>query len=136
MTELFAHTSNVVSDKETLDEHSRAVARHARALAGKFGAGDLASAAGMLHDLGKAKQEFQAYLRGERGSYPHSADGALYAVRAIDGAKSPNASEKREIGRVLAFAIAGHHAGLANGSRQGGGTSPLLERLEQAWAEA
>lgn len=125
MIVLWAHTSQFVEDKETLDEHSRNVARHARAIATKFGAGDLAFAAGMLHDLGKAKPQFQAYLRGERGSYPHSADGAFFAARAY----------KPDIGRAIAFSIAGHHAGLANGIDQGGGTSPLRERLEQAEIE-
>jgi len=126
MTELWGHTSKIAVDqKETLDEHSRNVACHARCLAQKFEAGDLAYAAGMLHDLGKAKPAFQAYLRGERGSYPHSADGAYYAARAY----GPT------VGRALAFAIAGHHAGLANGIDPGGGTSPLRERLEQAQAE-
>ena len=129
MTDVWAHTSKMVEDKETLDEHSRNVACHARRLGAKFGAGDLAFAAGMLHDLGKAKTAFQAYLRNERGSYPHSADGALFADRAFDRKDKPG------LGRALAFVIAGHHAGLANGIDPGGGTSPLRERLEQAAAE-
>jgi CRISPR-associated endonuclease/helicase Cas3 len=33
------------------------------------------------------------------------------------------------LGRLLAFVIAGHHAGLANGARPGGGLTPLSERL-------
>ena len=136
MADVWAHTSSIVADKETLDEHSRAVASQARRLGAKFGAGDLAFAAGMLHDLGKAKPAFQAYLRKERGSAPHSADGALYAVKAFDGAKTLDEGGERRLGRVLAFAIAGHHAGLANGLNYGAGTLPLRERLELANAEA
>jgi len=136
MIELYAHTSDIVDDRETLDEHSRAVASHARRLGAKFDAGDLGFAAGMLHDLGKAKTAFQSYLRNERESAPHSADGALYAIKAFDGPRTLNEAQGRRFGRVLAFVIAGHHAGLANGLDHGGGTLPLLERLEEANAAA
>ncbi len=116
--ELLAHTSDT-GKTEPLDEHARAVAEAARRFAAKFDAADLGYTAGLLHDLGKAKQGFQDYLHGRRGSEPHSADGAKYAQNLY----GPLA------GRMLAFAIAGHHAGLANGTAHGGGTRPLDERL-------
>src|SRR5512134_3867395 len=115
---------------ECLDAHARDVACRARGFATKFGAGALGCAAGLLHDLGKAKPGFQAYLRGERSSVPHSAEGALFAQRQY-ARKCPSPFEA-PLGRLLAFAIAGHHAGLANGTAFGGGTQPLEERLAQA----
>ena len=117
---------------EGLDEHSRAVADHAKRLAAKFDSGDFGFAAGLLHDLGKAKDEFQAYLRNKRGSEPHSAEGAKFAARYYS--KSCPRPFAGPIGRLLGFPIAGHHAGLANGHAVGGGTLPLSERLETARA--
>lgn len=115
---------------EDLDTHARAVAASARRLAAKFDAGDLGFAAGLLHDLGKSKPGFQEYLRGRRGSVPHSGEGGRfilghYALKCPPPFAAP-------IGRLLAFAIAGHHAGLANGSAAGGGTLPLDLRLAEA----
>ena len=115
---------------EGLDEHSRAVGWHAERLAKKFGSGDFGLAAGLLHDLGKAKEEFQAYLREERGSEPHSAEGAKFAARHYS--KPCPRPFTSPIGRLLGFPIAGHHAGLANGHAVGGGTLPLNERLATA----
>jgi len=71
--------------------------------------------AGLWHDLGKYRSRFQKYIRGvsgfefdpdahikgEAGKAPHSTAGALLAVDRFGTA-----------GRVLAYLIAGHHAGL------------------------
>lgn len=58
---------------------------------------------GRWHDLGKYHPEFQAKIRGTRTQIEHAGAGARLAV-----VKSPHA------GLASAFAIAGHHAGLAN----------------------
>ena len=126
---LLGHTAEN-GKSEGLSEHSEAVARTTRRLAEKFDAGDFGFAAGILHDLGKAKPEFQAYLKGARGSEPHSAEGARFACEHyIKRCPKPFDAP---IGRLLGFAIAGHHAGLANGRAFGGGTLPLDERLKSA----
>lgn len=121
-----------LSEWEPLDAHLEAVAERAAEFADKFGAGDWGRAAGLLHDIGKAKPEFQAYLLGKRGSEPHSAEGAKFAVQhyAMRHRKAFDAP----IGKLLAFAIAGHHAGLANGRAFGSGPLPLVERLKAACA--
>ncbi|MCB9960144.1 MAG: CRISPR-associated helicase Cas3' [Rhodospirillaceae bacterium] len=120
---LWAHTVDGKSQTawEPLNDHLRAVGARCGRFAGKFGAAEFGEIAGRLHDLGKAKAAFQRYLEGGLAE-PHAAEGAKAAV-AIFG---------EGLGRMLAFAIAGHHAGLANGVIDGGGLTCLEKRLDQA----
>lgn len=127
--ELHAHTDEG-REPEPLAKHATDVAEKARQLAGKFDAAEYGFANGLLHDLGKAKPEFQAYLRGQRTSEPHAAEGALFAEEIYRLRFPP--PFKARLGRLLAFPIAGHHAGLANGNLAGGGLLSLDERLAAA----
>ncbi len=98
----------------SLVEHSQEVGKLAAKFAARFGA-DWAELAGRWHDLGKFRPRFQRYIRlasgfeaeahikGETGKAPHSTAGALLAMDRFGPA-----------GRVLAYLIAGHHAGLAD----------------------
>lgn len=67
----------------------------------------MARVAGLLHDIGKCSAAFQTYISEEASTakVDHSTAGALEATRLF-GPK---------IGHLLAFVIAGHHAGLADG---------------------
>lgn len=100
-----------------LDEHLHGVASMAADLAAAFNANDWASVAGLWHDLGKYSDEFQHYIKtvsgydaeahieGKAGRVDHSTAGAIHAIRQL-GAH----------GRLLAYLIAGHHAGLPDWS--------------------
>lgn len=95
---------------EDLPDHLCRVGATAEAFATRFGAGKAALAAGLLHDIGKNSAAFQAYIGGDGSSPDHSTAGA---VKAIDLFPGP-------LGRLIAFAIAGHHAGLADGAGRAG----------------
>ncbi len=100
-------------EKHLLEEHLCEVAKLAGGFAGSFGGSEWASLAGLWHDLGKYQPVFQNYIRGASGydahieiapgKVDHSSAGAIHACDRF-GSK----------GRVLAYLIAGHHAGLSD----------------------
>lgn len=90
---------------ELLRHHLDEVATFASERAARFGAADIAGAAGLLHDLGKYGKPFQERLRGAKASVDHSSAGAVWAKAHLDPVW----------GRVIAHVVAGHHAGLADG---------------------
>lgn len=114
-----AHSLTGVSETEwqILSEHLNNVGDLAGQFAAAFGAAPYAEAMGKLHDLGKYTVEFQNRLRGGPRC-DHSSWGARIA-REHFGVL---------MGHLMAFGIAGHHAGLANGIEEGK-RRPLAERI-------
>ena len=96
-----------------LEDHLRGVSELGARHASSFGSAEWVHLAGLWHDLGKYRARFQNYIRlasgfeadahikGEAGKAPHSTAGAVLACDRFGPA-----------GRVLAYLIAGHHAGL------------------------
>lgn len=121
----YAHTAKD-REWEPLPAHLENTAARAEAFASWFDSGPLARVAGLWHDLGKYSEAFQRYLeistrtgddlhRSElRGTVDHSTAGAQIA------------DKHGPIGRLLAYCIAGHHAGLLDGE---GEDSSLRGRL-------
>jgi hypothetical protein len=123
----FAHSTKKTdrSDWQPLSEHSHAVSALARAFASVFHAGGFAAAEGLLHDVGKYTEDFLSRLGGAALRVDHATRGAMLAVEKYGMA-----------GYLIAYAIAGHHAGLANGL-EGGNFRYIIQhfRLVQTrWA--
>ncbi len=97
-TDYFAHSKNKVEHRHRLATHLSSVSE----LAGKFSSTmhwcEEARLAGLLHDLGKYGDLFQARLRGEESGLDHWSAGAWVALENRCAA--------------AALAIQGHHIGL------------------------
>jgi CRISPR-associated endonuclease/helicase Cas3 len=84
---------------ELLEHHLECVADLAREFAAAFDSPAWGYRAGLWHDLGKYRAEFQRRIHGSGEHAPHAIVGAVQAYE-----RTP----------PIAFAIAGHHTGLAN----------------------
>lgn len=118
------------ADWEPLPRHLHAVAHWSSAFAASFRARKAAELAGLLHDLGKYSPLFQKYIEGLGKSVDHSTAGARQVIALTRAGTHHN----RRIGELLAYAIAGHHAGLPDRRGIGGGT--LNDRLGPDYAIA
>lgn len=117
--------------EHSLGEHLQDVSRLAAEFAAAFGSADWARLAGLWHDLGKYREKFQGYIRkvsgydaeahveGAPGRVDHSTAGAIHAMEKLG-----------PYGRILAYSIAGHHAGLPDWNSAEEGQSSLFSRVE------
>ena len=106
---MYAHSvpGQPPSDWEPLGTHLNAVATRAAGFAAWFGWTELARCAGLLHDIGKCSTAYQDYIAGV---------GAKGVDHSTAGAREAKAAYPGGFGQMLAVAIAGHHAGLADHS--------------------
>ncbi|WP_394853938.1 CRISPR-associated helicase Cas3' [Exercitatus varius] len=118
----YAHSGLAIdhADWQTLSNHLSQVGEMAAGFASFFGAEETARHTGQLHDLGKYTEAFDKRLHGGP-SVDHATAGAKIAVERF-GDKA---------GKLMAFCIAGHHAGLTNGDGEGDNRRTLKQRLEQ-----
>jgi CRISPR-associated endonuclease/helicase Cas3 len=98
------------ADWQALSQHLSAVAERSAEFAKGFSSEEWARLIGLLHDLGKARASFQHYLERcndltdseyDGSDHSHSGAGALLAIRQFEAR-----------GRIIAYCVAGHHAGL------------------------
>lgn len=104
------------SDWQELGEHLDKVAGLAARFASAFGAEQWGRAVGLLHDTGKATNEFILRLEGRPVRVNHSIFGARIGQQQFG-----------KLGLLLSYVIAGHHGGLPDGGMQDG---QLHYRLE------
>ncbi len=131
--------------KQLLADHLNGVAVSAGEFAAKFGNRDWGQVLGWWHDLGKFHPHWQSYLRrrtgyddesdpeGSKQKIHHSNVGAVLAMQK--GNEAPPA-------RILAYILAGHHAGLpdwhAGENEAGGALSVRLfsQKIDETAANA
>ncbi|MEJ7686900.1 MAG: CRISPR-associated endonuclease Cas3'' [Variovorax sp.] len=118
-TDFYAHSlpGQPHAQWQKLSDHLLQTGSTAAGFASVFKAAALAQTQGRLHDLGKYTHEFQQRLNGSELRVDHSSWGARIAAERF-----------LPLGQLLAYGIAGHHAGLANG-RDPGERTALCDRL-------
>lgn len=112
-----------------LSEHLDNTARLTETFTAKFHSSEWGNVVGHAHDAGKGRLVWQNYIRLKSGYFNEEAhlEGKLGKIpHAIHGAKLVEELFGKEIGRILAYCIAGHHAGLPDwSSAEGAGQSSL-----------
>lgn len=120
MNEPIAHITDG-GRRHQLDDHLRGTAESAAIMAKEFGCPGWGYLAGIWHDLGKYSAEFQNKLAFDKDRrVDHSTAGGIYAIERFNG-----------MGRIIAYLIAGHHAGLPDWSTEEAGRKSLAHRLQQ-----
>ncbi len=112
-----------------LYDHLTGTAKLAADFASEFGSREWGYLAGLWHDLGKYSREFQKYILAANGldahienvpgRVDHSTAGSIHSINRF-GKK----------GRIFAYTIAGHHAGLPDWLSYTAGRKSLAHRLE------
>ncbi len=123
-TVFYAHSTEDKAkyDWQRLNDHLKNVGDLAEEFSKVFNCSDYGKIAGLLHDLGKYTAEFQKRLEGNYPRVDHATWGAKIAIEKYG-----------QFGYFIAYAIAGHHAGLANGQyRDDQRLTPLIERREKS----
>ena len=128
---LYAHSRDNAPQSEwhPLEIHLHDTAEKARQFADPFGSGDWTWNAAWLHDLGKADSIFQGYLRRENGM-----DDSEYDYGRVNHSSAGAACAEdrlKFVGRVLAYVVSGHHAGLPDWHSADTGNAALSIRLDE-----
>ena len=131
-----AHVRESDGKEQALSSHCRNVAALCSRGAEIVGLSKLAELIGLTHDMGKATDKFEDYLRAvlrnDKASSPHhhAPTGAIYAYRRWFMRENAPACE-RAAAQIAMLCILGHHAGLTD-CLDVKGRSTLLKKMEEA----
>jgi CRISPR-associated endonuclease/helicase Cas3 len=120
-----AHRREKDGEIQSLVDHLQGVAKKTGEFSSKIGLKAQGELLGLLHDIGKASQEFEQYIkssvglidpdeddyvdaRGLKGKVDHSTAGAQLVYKIL----AQNGNEARFVSQVLSLCIASHHSGL------------------------
>ncbi len=117
-----------------LEEHLSAVSQMAGRMASEFGAEEWGRLAGLWHDLGKFSHDFQSYIRSKSGYEAHLVDAAFGKVNHSSAGALHSEASFGKLGLVLAYLIAGHHAGLPDWFPDETGAAALDNRVRDGKA--
>ena len=123
--ELIAHWRKRDEQAQSLTSHLTEASELAERFATKVGLPEVGKILGLLHDFGKASDEYQKYLRSgeglinpdedeyvdykaKRGKIDHSTAGAQLVYQKL----SSRGPQGKYLAQVLALALASHHSGL------------------------
>ena len=121
--ELIAHWRQRDKQAQSLVDHLLETSKLAEGFAAKVGLPEVGRVLGLVHDLGKASQEFQDYLRtneglispdedgfsqARRGKIDHSTAGAQLVYQKL----ANRGQEGKLLAQILALTLASHHSGL------------------------
>lgn len=129
MPVFYAHSREEEPDKskwQVLEDHLRNTANLAREFADAWEAGDWGYLAGLWHDIGKYSSEFQAKICAVDGEDAH-----IETSKRVDHSTAGTQHAHAHLGdagKVIAYAIAGHHGGIPDGIST---ESCLKSRLEK-----
>ncbi|RKX95209.1 MAG: CRISPR-associated helicase/endonuclease Cas3 [Spirochaetes bacterium] len=117
----------------SLYEHLNGVADLAECFASRFNSSDWARSSALLHDLGKGSNEFQKYITFYSGYNPeaHIEDVSGRVIHSTHGAAWSYRHWGNQIGKIVAYLIAGHHGGLPDWHHEIGVGGSLEYRLTE-----
>jgi len=104
---------------QTVKKHLQNVSDIAELFGKDFSSGKLPKIAGLFHDLGKYSKEFQNRIINQGQKVDHATAGAQFVYEKYG----------KQIGKLMSYAIAGHHSGLPNGNENE--ISDLKNRLSK-----
>lgn len=120
---------------QSLHDHLCYTARRAGQFANVFGSEPWGKLLGYWHDLGKARPSWQDYfyskVRSENSSeQQHDGEKGMHSTAGAVLAQQKTIDPERDFrGRLLAYAIVGHHAGLPDWEREENAGYSLRQRL-------
>ncbi|MCG3209837.1 MAG: hypothetical protein FOGNACKC_03464 [Anaerolineae bacterium] len=141
--QLVAHVRDRDKKIQSLEEHLSAVSDYAGQFAGKIGLQEMGEILGLLHDVGKASDEFQKYIgsgtalipedspdwvdvKAKKGKIDHSTAGAQIIYQKL----SERGNEATATALAMALCIASHHSGLID-SLKPNGENNFQRRIEK-----
>lgn len=127
----FCECPNGERKLQTVEEHCRNSARFTQEALLPIGLGEVGYICGLLHDLGKMKQEFSDYLlyqKGARGSVNHTFAGCRMVLELFHNEMAQ--CEEDLSAELIAYAIGAHHGQFDCIDEDG--RSGFLHRMEKA----